>query len=586
VCADDLRTRVKYLASDALAGRMSTEPGGQMASEYVAAEFARFGLKPMGDEGGWFQGFEIPHLHLDPGNALELETVEVGAMGDVAEGGRRTFAIEKDWNPFSISRVGEASGPLAFAGFGVCAPEKDYDDWKGLEVEGRVVLVLRKEPFGGKRPTAHAAFLSKLAEAAKRKAAALIVVNDAASAADGGDRMFHWSVPMGPAPGSAEVPFAFVTRKTADAMLAPLGKDVVALEEAIRKGAGEGKPRPVSCAVPGAKVRIAVALGRAAGKNARNVIGLLEGSDEKMRDEVVVLGAHHDHVGLGWFASAGGSAAAGKIHPGADDNASGTAALLEIAEELTAAGKTRPKRSVLFLSFSGEELGLLGSAYYVEHPVVALDHVVTMVNCDMVGRYDAQKSLEIGGVGTGAGLQELVTKANAPYGLTLTWDPQGTAPSDSTSFFVKDVPVLFFFTGLHAQYHTPADTWPTLDYADGEKVAALCRDTLLALAAAEKRPAFTKPPPRPGANRAILGISRGAPGDAPGVVVGEVAKDGPAAKAGITAGDVILAIDAAPTKTAEELLRALAPHAPGDSVKVQIRRGDETKVLTVVLGSL
>ena len=365
-------------------------------------------------------------------------------------------------------------------------------------------------------------------------------------------------------------------------MLAPLGKTLDAIQASIDGAAGG--PKPASALVPGVTVRLRPALGRAVGNNARNVAALLEGGDPAVRDEVVVLGAHHDHVGYGWFASAGGAAAAGKIHPGADDNASGTAALLEVAEDL-AAGKPRPRRSVLFLSFSGEELGLLGSQHWVDHPTVPLANLVTMVNCDMVGRYDPARKLEIGGVGTGAGLQDLVASANAPYGLDLSWDPQGTAPSDSTSFFRKKIPVLFLFTGIHDEYHTPKDTCGTLDYADGEKVARLCRDVVVRLADAETRVAYTKPPPRPGGNRAVLGIGLGDPTDAPGVTVGDVAEDGPAAKAGMEPGDVITSIGVEAVKAPPDLMRILAARAPGDVVKVQILRGSETKVLTVTLGS-
>ncbi len=594
VTADDLRARVRYLASDELSGRMSTEPGGLLASAYVAREFQRIGLKPLGDGGDWFQGFEIAQVELQEGNRLEAEVCEVGAMGDVGadgEGEKRAFTIEKDWNPFSVSPNAEAAGPLVFAGYGVANPDRAYDDFAGVDVEGKVLLVFRKEPaVGAGRATRHATFLAKLAQAATRKAAALLLVNDERTAADG-DRIFHWSVPIGPPAGSAKIPFAFVTRETAAALLAPLlagrpegERNLAALQASIDRAPGGA--RPASAAVPGVRVRIRAALGRATGKNARNVVGFLPGADPdpKVRDEVVVVGAHHDHVGSGWFASAGGSAAAGKIHPGADDNASGTAALLEIAENLAAA-KERPRRSVLFLSFSGEELGLLGSAHYVEHPVLPLDRVVTMVNCDMVGAYDADRKLEIGGVGTGAGLQDLVDGANRPYGLSLAWDPQGVAPSDNTSFFRKRVPVLFFFTGVHDRYHTPADTWDKLNYSDGEKVARLCRDVVVRLRDADARVAFTKPPPRAGENRAVLGIGLGEPSDAPGVTVGEVAEGGPAAEAGLEAGDVITSIDLTPTRTPQDLLRVLASHAPGDSVRVTVLRGDDSKVLTVKLGS-
>ncbi len=572
ITADDVRTRIRFLASDALEGRMSTEPGGLAASQYVADEFQRLGLKPVGDDGGWFQGFEIPLPKLGPDNAFEL------ARGEA----KRSFEVEKDWNPVGVSPNAEAEGPLAFAGYGVVNADKSYDDYAGLDAKGKVVLVLRKEPPWTKSPSRHATFLAKLNEAVGHGAVALLVVNDAKSAANAPDRPFSWAQSVGAPPASAKIPYAFVTRATAAALLEGTGKDVAAVQAEI--DGAEGGPKPKSFDVPQVRVRIRTSLTRSRGKNARNVVGLWEGSDPALKSETVVVGAHHDHVGRGTMApSAGGPQDIGKVHPGADDNASGTAAILEIAEAFAAA-KERPRRSLLFLSFSGEELGLLGSLYYVEHPILPLDQVETMVNCDMVGRYRESEGMEIGGVGTGEGLQALVEKANEPYRLRLTWDPQGVAPSDNTSFFLKKIPVLFYFTGLHEQYHTPRDTWDTVNY-DGEvKVTSMCLDAVRLLANRDVRIAYTTPPKREG-NRAALGIAPAGGADTGGVTVAQAMDGGPAAEAGIREGDVITAVDAYVVTSLGDLGRALAAHKPGDKVLVKVLRNGEAKALPVTLGS-
>jgi hypothetical protein len=571
--ARDVEVRVRHLTSDAMAGRMSTEPGGFAASEYVASEFARVGLTPVGDDGGWFQGFEIPTPRLEPGNAIEATVA----------GAKTSFVVEKDWNPFSLSPAKDVTGPLVFTGHGITAPERTpaYDDYGDLDVKGKVVLVFRREPPWGKRPSRHAPFVAKLGEAAKRGAAALLVVNDVPSVGKGGDRIMHWSASLGVAPGSGAIPFAFVTQETARALLRPLGKDLQELADLCAKAGGAA--RPATFEVPGVSVRVATRIGKASGKNARNVVGLLPGCDPLLQEETVVLGAHHDHVGSGWFGSAGGAGATGQVHPGADDNASGTAALLEAAEAL-ASGATRPKRSVLFLSFSGEEMGLLGSAHYVAHPIRPLEKVSTMVNCDMLGRYREAVGLEAGGVGTGKGLKEVVAAANAGHGLRLTWNPSGLLPSDNVSFFRKRVPVLSFFTGMHDEYHTPKDTADTIDFGGVERAARLVRDVVAALADAPERVAYETPPPTPAEKRPVIGIVPG-PADGEGVAVASLVPDGPAAKAGLEEGDVIVAMGSAPIRGGGDLFQALTARAAGDVVEVRVLRGGEARTFRVTLGS-
>ena len=565
-----------------MAGRFSTEPGGFAASRYVADEFERLGLEPRGD-GGFFQPFAIALPKLGADNAMEIVLADA----------RVPLTVEKDWNPFSLSPNAEAMAPLVFAGYGITNAEKDYDDFgnvaaggivtAAVDVKGKAVLVLRREPPWANGPSQHATFLAKLDQAAKRGAAMLLVVNDPRSLGKNADHLMSWKAQLGPQMGSGKIPFAFVSVDAAERMLKPLGKSLAELQTAIDEAPGGPKAQGV-VEVRNVGVRLRTSFEKSAGPNARNVCGFLPGTDEILRKEVVVVGAHHDHVGRGSVGSAGGPADIGKIHPGADDNASGTAAMLEIAEALVA-GPKRPRRSVLFLSFSGEELGLLGSEFYVEHPTIPLADMDVMVNCDMVGRYDAKRTVEIGGVGTGAGLQDLVTKANEPYRLVLSWDPSGVAPSDNTSFFRKRIPVLFFFTGLHEQYHTPRDTPDTINYVGEEAVTRMCLDTVREIADRDARIVYTKPPPDAGGKKAALGIQPAPGSDSGGVVVAGVGDGGAADKAGMKEGDVILAIGAYVTDSLRDLAKALSNYKPGDKVLVKIARGAEHLTLDVVLGA-
>jgi hypothetical protein len=569
ITAEDVKARIAWLACDALAGRMSLEPGAVRASQYVADELARMGYAPAGEAGTWFQPFDVDVPALGASNALRVER----------EGKADDLVVEKDWNPFAVSPPREAKGGVVFAGYGITAPEKSYDDYAGLDAKGKVVLVLRREPPWGKAYSEHATFLAKLGAAARHEAAALLVVNDPRTTGRDEDRLFPWSAGLGPAPGSGKIPMAFVSRAAAERMLAPLGASLEDLQKRI--DGAKGGPAPASAEVAGVTVTLRTAVETRASPT-RNVAGFLEGSDPERRKEIVVLGAHYDHVGRGVFGSNGTPADVGKIHPGADDNASGTAVVLEVAEALAAA-KERPKRSVLVIAFSGEEMGLLGSKHWVAHPTKPLGDVATMVNLDMVGRLDPERGVEVGGVGTGEHLQEIVAQAGTRYGLDLKWDPQGVAPTDSTSFFERKVPVLWFFTGLHGDYHTPRDTADHVEAEGARKIGALTLDVVRALADREERVAFTTPPKKAG--RPVLGVTPGEGGEGEGVRLDGVDPTGPAGKAGLLEGDLVTALDAVLVRSTRDLVRALGAHKPGDEVLVKVLREGKEKALKVVLGS-
>jgi hypothetical protein len=562
ICAADLRLHLDALACEAMRGRETTSAEAREAAAYVARHFERAGLVPHGKDGGWYQDYAIPVPVLEEGNLLEATTPD----GPVA------LALETDWNPFSVSPRAEASGDLVFAGFGITAPERGHDDYAGIDAKGKVVLVLRKNP--GWEETEHAAFLRKLSNAVDHGAVALLLCNDPRTTAGGTDVIGHWSGHVGAPTGSGRIPYAFVTQAAAARLLAPLGTTLEALDAEIRaKG-------PRSAAVEGVSVRVKTALGRTKEQNARNVVGFLPGREPEMADEVVVLGAHYDHVGLGRYGSNGGASSAGQVHNGADDNASGTAVLLEVAAAL-GRPENRPRRSVLFVAFSGEELGLLGSDHYVKHPSVPLDDVVTMVNLDMVGRC-REGRLQVGGVGTGTSLKAVVETANSSRGFRITWDEQGVAPTDSTSFFLRRVPVLWFFTGLHDDYHRPSDDCDRIDYESTERVGLLVRDVVFALAERDERVTYTEPPPMP--RPPILGVRPGSEQDPRGVPIAGVTPGGPAASAGMKDGDVVVSVAGKPVRNVPDLTHVLSGLEPGKTVEVRVLRGDEELRLDVTLG--
>lgn len=557
----DLRAHLEILASDAYEGRLTTEAGGRKAAAYVAASLERSGLTPLGQDGGWFQPYVVPVPVLGEGNRLR------GLRGE----SRLELEVTVDWNPVSVTASAAAEGDLVFAGFGISAPKAGRDDYADLDVKGKVVLVLRRAPT--QELARFAALLSKVATATEKGAAGILVVNDATTVKEGGDELLAWNAHVGGAVGSAKIPFGFVTRAAAQRLLALGGADLEALEAQARQG-------PAGAAVEGARVALTTAMARSTQANARNVAGFLKGRDPDLADEVVILGAHHDHVGRGGPGSLGGAGAQGQVHNGADDNGSGTVALLELAAWF-ADPAHRPRRSLLFLSFSGEELGLLGSEHYAAHPIVPLADTVAMVNLDMIGRC-SKGSVEVGGVGTGTGLKELVQAANLPYGFSLRLDPQGEAPTDSTSFFRRKVPVLWLFTGLHDDYHRPSDDCDRICWDDLERITRLTADILAGLAENDARPTYTDPPKV--RRRAVLGVQPAPEPHPRGVRLAGVAADGPAGAAGIHDGDVLLSVGGQTVRSLKDLQEVLRKLEPGKPVTVVVLRDAAEVTVTVTLG--
>ncbi|MEZ6006297.1 MAG: M20/M25/M40 family metallo-hydrolase [Planctomycetota bacterium] len=558
----DLRARLTWVADDARRGRDATSPEAMEVSAHIATSFDRSGLLPKGTD-GWYQPFTVAEPILGDGNAL---TVTI-------DGEATSYEVEKDWNPFSVSAAADVDAEVVFAGYGISAPDREYDEYAGPDVKGRVVLVLRKNP--GWQEVQHASFLNKLKVAAEAGAAAVLLCNNPDTTKDGPDRIGHWSASLGAPAASAPIPYAFVSQTLADRLLAARGTSLAEVEPRLRASG------PCSGPVPGARVHLVTTLTATQGANARNVVGLLPGCDPEVANEVVVIGAHYDHVGLGWFGSTGGASAAGQIHNGADDNGSGTVALMELAEWFAAEGH-RPRRSLLFIAFTGEERGLLGSQWYVDHPTVPLEDTVGMVNLDMIGR-SKEGRVQVGGVGTAKGLHELVEGLNKEHHLNCLWDPGGVAPSDSTSFFRKNLPVLFFFTLLHEDYHRPTDDVERIEFPGLERITLFVRDVVHEIAARDERLVFTKPPTPPRPPR--LGVQASPEPHDIGVLVAGVAPGGPAAEAGVVAGDVLVSLAGQATRDRQGLVEALRRLEPGKRIDLVVLRGDEQITLKVLLAA-
>lgn len=566
----ELEAHVRYLAGDALAGRRAGEAGARQAAAWVADRFAEAGLEPAGDDGTFRQSFALPNRDLDAGRcSLALKP----ATGEAV-----SFAPGADWLVFgNAADASLADLPIVFVGYGIRAPDLGRDDYAGLDVAGKAVLVLRHGPGEGRpdfpyrgRRMIHLTFEEKARNAAAAGAAAVILVND---------RGHHPEEPdaLAPAPLSKKlgIPFVFAKAALARAAFAAAGRDLDAAAAEIERTGGSGA-RPLD----GIRLNLTVATTEV---RTENVVGRLSGSDPELANEVVVLGAHYDHIGTDG-AGALDPAAGGAIRNGADDNASGTAALIELAEHFALAAP-RPKRTLLFVAFSAEELGLLGSRHYVEHPAVPLDRTVAMLNMDMIGRSE-KGFLFVGGVGTSPVFDDLLTAAADGLDLSIRRGEGGAAPSDNTSFFVKGIPTLFFFTGLHADYHRATDDWDRLHYDTEAKIATLVARIARAVADRPVRPEFVAArgggfaagPPGP-----YLGVRLGGD-DGPGAALAGVMPDTPAATAGLKAGDRIVRMDGKPVADAAALVAGLRGREPGDEVVLGVRRGDGEVEVRVTLG--
>jgi aminopeptidase YwaD len=517
--ARSLAEDVAALAAPDMEGRRSGTPGGDRAARRIAEWLEHAGLRPGGEHGTYTQSFVIERArHLGSANALEV-------LGPVP----RRFAVGVDFTPHGGSPSAEVIGDVVFAGHGGGGAYGSRDDWAGLPVHDKIVVVL-DGPSGGGRVTR----LEKLLAAKRRGAAALLLVGDTLPSLDA-------------TAAAVPLPSATITREAAAAF------------------------------APGARARLRVDLGEE-DRRGVNVVGILPGTDPARAAEAVVVGAHYDHLGY----------ADGVLHPGADDNASGTAVVVGLARALASAGGT--PRTLVFALFGGEELGLLGSGHYVRQPAVSLARTVAMLNFDMVGRLREDR-LIVHGAASGSGLGEaLAATARGDVKLDVRGSPH--VGSDHLRFYETGVPVLFFTAGGHPDYHRPTDTAERIDATGMARIAAVALQTLERLAG-DARPTYVKvapaaprPSSRGGASgAAFLGVTvdaKGAVGD--GLTLSGALPGGAAARAGLRSGDVLIRFAGVVVESLEALRREVQAKQPGERVELLYLRDDETREATATLG--
>ncbi len=559
------RESVKFLAAPSLKGRLTGTPENEKAARWIAARFRELGLKPAPGQRDYFQRFEVTvSASLGKGNRL----------AESNGGGKpRALVAGQDFQPLNFSGNGRAAGEVVFAGYGITAPEYGYDDYAGIDAKGKIVLVLRhepqefdeKSPFAGRVYTSHAQVQNKAVNAKFHGAAAVLMVNDLPNHSGDEDRLDRFSGRVGPT--SADIPFVQVRAAVAERWLERSG---LSLKEWMEETDRTLKPRPAALA--GLRVEVTADVVRRR-SSSPNVAAYLPGET----DESIIIGAHFDHLGLGEQSSMAPDQAGKAIHPGADDNASGTAGLLELAAYF--AGRPKQKRGILFLAFSGEELGLIGSSFYVNHPLLPLEKTAAMINMDMIGRIQNGK-VYVGGTGTGDSLKKILEESRAGSPLQFDFSDQGGyGSSDHFSFVNKQVPVLFFFSGLHADYHKPSDTWDKINAAAAAQLLEVVARVAERLAGAEPRPQYVRVqmPQQPAmAGSAGSGAWFGSVPDMgqskDGFRLSDVMKGSPAEAAGLKGGDVIVEFDGKPISNLYDFTYALRAKKPGETVAVKYRR--------------
>jgi hypothetical protein len=472
---------LKYLTSAELRGRATGSAGLDRAARYIERQFRAAGIRPIGET--YCQPFDVtvnPRL----GAANRLRWFDSEATHELALG--------PEWTPLNFSATGKFDGNIVFAGYGITAPEYGYDDYQGVDATGKAVLVLRHEPqeyeswsvFEGRIYTEHSQLAAKAANARRHGARMLILVSDTANHS-GSDSLESFA-PL-PAPGDPGLPYIQVKADVVEKWFADSSRDFKRIQAEIDEELSSRAfifPSSIRLTVETEVAREP--------RQACNVAAFLPG----LTDEYVIVGAHYDHLGSGeQFSMA--PAEKGKQHPGADDNASGTAGVLAVARRFADQyAHSRPRRGVLFMTFAGEELGLLGSGHYIRNPLLPMKNATAMINMDMIGRIREGRVI-VGGAASGTGFQETITEAERGSDLTLDSTDQAVyGSSDHTSFITQEVPVLFFFSGLHADYHRPSDTWDKIDVGSTAKLLDVVERIVSSLLDVRERPRFVTRPGR------------------------------------------------------------------------------------------
>lgn len=564
----ELKQHVCFLAADSLLGRKAGTQENFLAATYIRDQFSSFGLHLQGEDG--FQYFEIvTDAEMGPDNSFGFGKFK-GIPG-------------VDFIPFSFSSNGKLHAMVTFTGYGfnISSDTLTWNDYKGLDVTNRWVMILQGDPEMADPASifaAHGHNWRKVLEARDHGAGGVLIVTPVGM--DKSDVLSGLTLEKSTA--RAGIPVIHITRQVANRILLGYDKTIEELEAKLnseRKSFSFEIPLEVN-----ADVDVVFQTART-----QNVVALLPGADPALTNEYVIIGAHYDHLGMGGPGSNSRALDTIAVHNGADDNASGVAGLLELAEAL-AMNRERVKRSILFIAFDAEEIGLLGSKHFVEQSKELIERTDAMINFDMIGRFDPEeKPLLIGGIGTSVESEAILDELAASLDFKLTYSPEGFGASDHSSFYTKDIPVFFISSGAHDDYHMPQDDVHLLDYESMARIVGFTYDLILEIANREDALTFQEAGPReaPRSGRGykvVLGIMPDfTSSDNNGLRVDAVRKEGPADRSGMLKGDVIVGLNGKTVTNIYDYMARLNELETGQTTAVEVVRDGVRLILLVQL---
>jgi hypothetical protein len=563
ITQDELYAHIDYLASDSLQGRSPGTPFDRVAAKYIKDQYEGMNLMLLGKNGYQFFSF-ITHQEAGPRNflSLKLKSLEFG----------------KDFTVFPFSSSDTISASVVFVGFGfkISNDSLVWNDYKNVNLTGKWALILRGDPDYSKPSSIFASFSDDRHKAMVAKdngATGVILVSGVEFDAE--DNLIDLKQKY----FDIGIPVVQLKREAIDLVLKPNGHTVSELEKKVletRKSIVFDIPQTIS-----ARTDI---INRT--KNSQNVVGTIEGSDPVLKNQYIVIGAHYDHLGLGGPGTSSRMPDTMAVHNGADDNASGVAAMIEVGQKLAS---KRPKRSVILVAFGAEELGLLGSRNFTENPIIPVDSISAMINIDMLGRMDNDK-VQVGGVKTSPDFVSILNQFGEAFNLNLSLSDQGYGPSDHASFYSKNVPVLFFSTGPHIDYHTPNDVIERINFDGMVKGAKYIYEVTNELANQSEKLVFQEAGPKsqPSRHGRELKVRLGIMPDVSstqtnGLAVLAVTENQPAWFAGMKKGDVITSINGKKIGNIQDYMFRLGELKPGMTINVEVLRNNEKLVLLVQL---
>ncbi len=547
----ELTEYVKYLSSDELKGRFPGTPGIEAAAKFIETNFEKAGVKPI--NGTFRQDFEVT-------TGIELGERNFIAFGEIG------IDAGPQWLPTAFSENGTAEGELCFVGYGITAPDLKYDDYEGINIKNKIAVILTSTPEGNSTESDFYAFsqLRYKATNARNHGASAVIFLPTITGEDHVPELEYASMVK-----NSGVIAAFASHEAFNQIV---GENKIKFIEEEMLGSKKPASRDL-----GVKVKMEIDL-RDVKEKTSNIIGVVEGTDPHLKNEYIIIGAHYDHLGMGGPTSLHKSGPA--VHNGADDNASGTAGVIALGYKIAA----KPmKRSVILMGFSAEEMGLLGSDYYVQNSQKEIKNAVAMFNMDMIGRLRENK-LTLFGVGSSPLWEQVSDSLAKEVDIKIIENNEGYGPSDHSSFYKKDIPVLMFFSGTHGDYHSPNDDWDKINYPGMEKVLNLVYSYIETVSNKSDKPQFVEVKEADSKAKrgrhsyksgAWFGIIPNFEETPLGCKISGASPGSPAMKAGLQENDIITTINGKEIKNLHDFMYTVREYKPGDVLDVIVLRGKD-----------